>query len=348
VVVRVLRGERRSARRWESWLVACAVGVTGLLVLHSAVPNGVGRVGSLLETFLPWLGVAVPLLACVALLKRSAVGLLACLPPALAWLWLFGGLWFASPPESYDLTVVQHNVADDDSDPSGTAGALLATRAGLVAVQELTPAARPAYEDVLGASHPHRAVHGTVGLWSAYPLSDVRAVDIRPEGFPDSWRRGLRATVAAPEGEVAVYVVHLPSIRIGATGLASAARDESAALLGARIADDPADRLLVVGDLNGTVRDRGLDPLTSQLSGPASGFAFSWPASLPVARIDHVLGKGVEVTEVSALDATGSDHLPVVGRVRLGQASGQVLPHAGAYGCIADAWRTREINSPAA
>jgi vancomycin resistance protein VanJ len=117
-----------------------------------------------------------------------------------------------------------------------------------------------------------------------------------------------------------VYVVHLPSIRLGASGFASAARDESAALLGARIAADPADRLLVVGDLNGTVQDRGLDPLTSRLDVPASGFAFSWPASLPVARIDQVLGRGAVVTEVSSLDATGSDHLPVVGRVRLGQA----------------------------
>ncbi|ELP62827.1 endonuclease/exonuclease/phosphatase family protein [Streptomyces turgidiscabies] len=314
----IVRRDRQSRGLWEYGLVACAVGVTGLLALHSVVPNRVGRLGSALETFLPWLGVAVPFLGCLALVKRSAGGLVACLLPALAWLWLFGGLWFASSSDSSDLTVVQHNIADDNSDPPGTAQALLATGADLVAVQELTPAARPVYEDVLGASHPHRAVHGTVGLWSSYPLTDVRTVDIRPAGFPDSWQRGLRATVAAPEGAVAVYVVHLPSIRLGANGFASAARDESAALLGARIADDPAVRLLVVGDLNGTVQDRGLDPLTSQLGTPDSGFAFSWPASLPVARIDQVLGRGVVVTEVSALDATGSDHLPVFGRVRLG------------------------------
>jgi vancomycin resistance protein VanJ len=112
-------------------------------------------------------------------------------------------------------------------------------------------------------------------------------------------------------------VVHLPSVRLGPTGLASAARDESAALLGARIADDPAERLLVVGDLNGTVQDRGLAPLTSQLHAPPMGFAFSWPAALPVARIDQVLGRNAEVTEVTALEATGSDHLPVLGRVLL-------------------------------
>lgn len=309
---------RRSVRRWEYWLIGCAVGVAALLALHSFVPNHLGRLGSALETFLPWLGPAIPLLACLALIRRSAWGLLACLVPTLAWLWLFGGLWFVSGSGSYDLSVVQHNVADDNSDPAGTARALLATRAELVAVEELTPEARPSYESVLGASHPYRAVHGTVGLWSAYPLSDVRAVDIRPAGFPDGWQRGLRATVAAPDGEIAVYVVHLPSIRLGAGGFASAARDESAGLLGARIEDEPADRLLVVGDFNGTVQDRGLHPVTSQLTAPDSGFAFSWPASLPVARIDQVLGRGVEVTEVTARESTGSDHLPVVGRVRLG------------------------------
>ncbi|MET9393491.1 endonuclease/exonuclease/phosphatase family protein [Streptomyces sp. NPDC006624] len=306
---------RRGAR--DAWPAAGALGVAGLLVLHSAVPNGAGRAGSLLETFLPWLGAAVPVLVCLSVVLRSTPGLVACLAPALAWLWLFGGLWFASPPGAHDLTVVQHNVADDNADPSGTARALRATRAGLVAVQELTPAARPAYEDVLGASHPHRAFHGTVGLWSAWPLSDVRPVDIRPEGFPRSWRRGLRATVAAPGGRVAVYVVHLPSVRLGVTGLAAGPRDGSAALLGARIAADPAERLLVAGDLNGTLDDRGLGPLTSRLDAPESGFAFSWPAALPVARIDQVLGRGVDVTEVAALDTTGSDHLPVLARVLL-------------------------------
>ncbi|MFE9027838.1 endonuclease/exonuclease/phosphatase family protein [Streptomyces iakyrus] len=304
-------------RSWDIWLVSGALGVAGLLALHSAVPNGIGRLGSLLETFLPWLGAAVPVLACAALVVRSWAGLLACLAPGAVWLWMFGGVWFSSPPGRHDLTVVQHNVADDNADPAGTARALLATRARLIAVEELTPAARPAYQGVLGASHPHRALHGTVGLWSAYPLSDVRPVDIRPAGFPESWRRALRATVSAPGGRVAVYVVHLPSVRLGPAGLASAARDESAALLGARIAADPAGRLLVMGDLNGTVQDRGLSPLTSRLHAPPSGFAFSWPAGLPVARIDQVLARGAEVTEVSALEATGSDHLPVLGRVLL-------------------------------
>jgi vancomycin resistance protein VanJ len=38
---------------WDAWLVSGAAGVAAARALHSAVPNGVGRLGSLLETFLP-------------------------------------------------------------------------------------------------------------------------------------------------------------------------------------------------------------------------------------------------------------------------------------------------------
>jgi vancomycin resistance protein VanJ len=71
---------------WDAWLVSGAAGVAAARALHSAVPNGVGRLGSLLETFLPWLGVAVPVLGCLALPKRSRAGLLACLVPLAVWL----------------------------------------------------------------------------------------------------------------------------------------------------------------------------------------------------------------------------------------------------------------------
>lgn len=56
------------------------MGAVGLPALHSAVPNGAGRLGSLLETFLPWPGTAVPPLGCLAVLKRSVTGPLACVP----------------------------------------------------------------------------------------------------------------------------------------------------------------------------------------------------------------------------------------------------------------------------
>ncbi|MEK8145453.1 endonuclease/exonuclease/phosphatase family protein [Streptomyces sp. M10(2022)] len=114
-----------------------------------------------------------------------------------------------------------------------------------------------------------------------------------------------------------MYVAHLPSTRLGLRdGFRSALRDESAALLGAAIAAERLDEVILLGDLNGTVDDRGLDPLTSRMTWADSGFAFSWPATFPVARIDQIMTRAATVTKVWSLPATGSDHLPVAAHIR--------------------------------
>ncbi|MFF4099550.1 endonuclease/exonuclease/phosphatase family protein [Streptomyces sp. NPDC001903] len=322
------RGAGRWRRRWrrpEQWswrgrgrvLAGLAVLAACLQAFHGAVPDGLpGRPGSLLETFLPWLGPAAPVLAALALLRRSAVAALAALLPAAAWLGLFGGHLLPCGDGASDLLAVQHNVSDENPDPAGTARALAAAGADLLALEELTPAALPTYAAVLAPRYPYHAVVGTVGLWSKHPLADVRPVDIRPTGVGEGWDRGLRATARTPRGEVAVYVAHLPSLRLSpAHGFGSARRDESAVLLGAAIAAEPTEPLILLGDLNGTVDDRGLDPVTSRMDPPSRDFAFSWPASLPLARIDQVLTRSASVTRIRSLPATGSDHLPVAARI---------------------------------
>ncbi|WP_069171310.1 endonuclease/exonuclease/phosphatase family protein [Streptomyces griseus] len=322
------KGPARRGWRQGRVLALLAVLVACLLVFHGAVPQTPGRMGSLLETFLPWLGLAVPVLLVLALVRRSYLATAALALPVAAWTALFGGLVFSHEGIPRDgsspgdgpaprLTVVQHNVSDVNPDPAATARALAAVGADLVALEELTPSALPAFEAALAADHPHHATRGTVGLWSAYPLTDVRLVDIRPRGVGEGWNRGLRATARTPWGEVAVHVAHLPSVRLGpADGFSSALRDESAVLLGEAVAAERLDRVVLLGDLNSTVDDRGLAPVVSRMSVPASGFAFSWPASLPVARIDQVLTRSATVTGIRSLPATGSDHLPVTARIR--------------------------------
>lgn len=286
------------------------------------MPNTPGRIGSLLETFLPWLGLAVPILLGLALLRRSTVALVALLLPTAAWLGQFGGLLLPAagpdgPGGRPDLVAVQHNVSDENPDPARTARALAAGRPDLIALEELTPAALPAFTGALAAEYPHHTTHGTVGLWSKYPLTDVRPVDIRPAGLGPDWNRALRVTAGTPRGPVAVYVAHLPSLRLGPAGLGSARRDESAALLGAVLTAEPADRVVLLGDLNGTVDDRRLAPLlAARLHAPESGFAFSWPAAFPLARIDQVLARSGTVTRVRTLPRTGSDHLPIRADIR--------------------------------
>jgi vancomycin resistance protein VanJ len=283
------------------------------------VPNTVGRPGSLLQTFLPWLGLTVPVLLGLAWWRRSAVASLALLLPVAAWLSVFGDLLPSSADRSPpDLTAVQHNVSDVNPDPAGTARALMRTGADLIALEEVTPAALPAFVAALGPDYPHRATRGTVGLWSKYPLTDVRQVDIKPSGIGAGWDRGLRATAATPRGAAAVYVAHLPSVRLGLrNGFSSAWRDESAELLGAAIAAERLDTVILLGDLNSTVDDRGLAPVSSRMDVAGSGFAFSWPARLPVARIDQIMARSATVTKVWSLPATGSDHLPIAAHIRL-------------------------------
>ncbi|WP_347814611.1 endonuclease/exonuclease/phosphatase family protein [Streptomyces sp. Tu 3180] len=300
-------------------VAALAVVTAGLLAFHRAVPNSVGRAGSLLESFLPWLGLVVVGLLVPALLRRSAAALVALLLPVAAWTHLFGGLLLPeAEPGTRDLVVVQHNVSDDNPDPAGTARALAAARPDLIALQELVPRALPVYARTLAPHYPYHAVRGTVGLWSKHPLTGTRPLDIRPRGITADWNRGLRTAVSTPHGDFAAYVAHLPSVRVGASGLASSRRDESAGLLGAAVAAEDLRTVVLLGDLNGTVDDRGLAPVTSRMKGAERGFALSFPAAFPLARIDQVMARSATVGHIRALPATGSDHLPVAARITLG------------------------------
>ncbi|WP_323186795.1 endonuclease/exonuclease/phosphatase family protein [Streptomyces sp. NBC_00878] len=289
----------------------------GLLVFHSAVPNAVGRLGSLLETFLPWLGLAVPLLLVLALLRRSAIALVALLVPVAVWGTLFGGPLLSEEDRgAHDILAVQHNVSDENDDPAGTARALIGAAPDVIALEELTSPALRVYESALAADYPHHAVEGTVGLWSRYPLSDIRPLDIKPAGIGEGWNRGLRSTARTPRGDVAVYVAHLPSVRIRWNGFSSGWRDESADLLGEAVAAEKQNRVILLGDLNSTVDDRGLAPVTSQMDSVGRDFAFSWPRALPVSRIDQVMTRSMTVTHIRTLPATGSDHLPIAAGIR--------------------------------
>ncbi|WP_328560116.1 endonuclease/exonuclease/phosphatase family protein [Streptomyces coelicoflavus] len=316
---RAVSGWRGDRRIWRRGLVTAAVAIllSGVMAAHSHIPNAIGNLGSLTETFLPWFGLLIPVLLAIALVRKSATALIALVLPVSVWLNLFGGLLFDKTGSGGDLTVATHNVNADNADPAGTARAVAAAGADVLALEELKASAVPTYEKALEVKYPHHAVVGTVGLWSKYPVSGVKAVDIEL-----GWKRAMRATVATPSGPIAVYVAHLPSVRVKLeAGFTARQRDKSADALGEAIADEKLPRKILLGDLNGTMNDRSLTAITSQLRSPqgavGDGFGFSWPASFPMARIDQILVTGVEPMTSWTLPATGSDHLPIAARVKV-------------------------------
>ncbi|MFF2012465.1 endonuclease/exonuclease/phosphatase family protein [Streptomyces sp. NPDC058195] len=298
-------------------LACCSVLLTLVLAFHARIPNAIGNLGSLSETFLPWFGLFVPLLLVLGLVRRSATALIALLLPVVVWFNAFGGLLTDKSGSGGDLTVATHNVNADNSDPAGTARKVAASGADIIALAELPSGKVARYEAALADRYQYHSVQGTVGLWSKYPLRSTRPVDIKM-----GWTRAMRTTVTTPKGEIAVYVAHLPSVRVKLhAGFTANQRDDSVDALGEAIADERLDRVIVLGDLNGTMNDRALNGVSSQLrstqGAAGDGFGFSWPASFPMARIDQILVRDIEPVSSWTLERTESDHLPIAARVEL-------------------------------
>ncbi len=313
---------------WKRGLVLAALALLlGLfMLLHAEIPNRIGNLGSLVETFLPWFGLFIPMLLVGALWRRSAAAVVALMLPVTVWLNLFGGLLGDKSQPDSDLTLASHNVGADNPQPASTARELAASGADVLALEEITEQARGTYEKGLAKAYPYHTVQGTVGLWSKLPLSDSQPVDIKqdvgpladtkPADVKMADNRALRTTVATDQGPLAVYVAHLGSVRVNPrAGFWTDSRDRNAQALGEAVAAEPHERVVLLGDLNGTMDDRAFDGITSRLrsvqDAAGDGFGFTWPARFPVARIDQILVRGVEPESSWVLPATGSDHLPV-------------------------------------
>ncbi|MCA5893669.1 endonuclease/exonuclease/phosphatase family protein [Isoptericola sp. NEAU-Y5] len=313
---------RRPGTAWTRglFLAVLALGVAVLLLGgHRRLPDA-GGLASLAGTFLPWLGLVLVAVLLGAALRRSATAALAAVAAAGVWIWVCGPLQAEplAPRGGQGLVVVQHNVADTNTDPDRTAQVLLASQPDVVTLVEVTPALAGAFTAAFGDDLPHHAVQGTVGVWSRHPLTGAEPVDLRPTSVDASWDRGLRVTVDLEKGpDPRVYAVHLPSVRFGSAGLESELRDESVGRLAAVLADDDARALVVAGDLNATVDDRALEPVLAHVAAAPATLGFTFPASAPAVRIDHVLARGAVVTGVDVLVRTASDHLPVAATVAL-------------------------------
>ncbi|RSN15895.1 hypothetical protein DMB42_03725 [Nonomuraea sp. WAC 01424] len=288
-------------------IVSAVVALT--LAGHQLIP-ALGGFTPVLESLLPWMGLAVPLLLLLAVLARSRAAALAAAVPGLVWAALFGSTVLATPPGGpSDLSVGTVNVGVRNS-ASGEAVKAIAEDLGLLAAQELTPGG-PAAKQLNKMFRYHYTV-STVGLWSRYPVSETSPLDV---GM--GWPRALRAVVSTPKGKVTVYVMHLASARPGHT----ASRDASLAHARKLVDADPSKRVLLLGDLNTATTDRGMHgltpPLTDAQSAAGDGFGFTWPSEFPITRPDHILFRGMTATSAGVAPATGSDHRAAIASLRL-------------------------------
>ncbi|MEC3918904.1 endonuclease/exonuclease/phosphatase family protein [Nocardia sp. CDC160] len=287
--------------------VAAAALLTVLLAAHDRIPDAFG-LGVALDTAAPWLIAPVPVLAVVAVLCRRPAGAAAFIAPLLVWAYTFGSWWAptaaaTAPSSSGTVKVVSQNLFADNPSPVSTARALVATNADLIAVQEFAGADRPPIQRILDAAYPYHEERGTVALWSRYPTSDTTTADV---GI--GWQRGLRTHVDTPYGDLVVYVVHLPSIRPADT----ATRNEGLKVLSRQLSTERAPHVLVAGDFNTATTDRHWASFApgytdAQLI-PGSGPGFTWPSTFPLARLDHLLVRGLHPVTASVQRVPGPDH----------------------------------------
>ncbi|WP_244515724.1 endonuclease/exonuclease/phosphatase family protein [Actinopolyspora xinjiangensis] len=292
--------------RVRDTVVAGLAGLVSVVLLcHHLLPNPMG-IGTLLDSFVPWVGLAVPLVALPASLARCRAAVLL-LVPALVWGLVFGPSVLPSGRSGNGgVRVLTQNLYASNTAPRATLRDVSRAEADIVGLQEITAGTRQVAIETLRERYPHHTTMGTVGLWSRYRLTDVRPVDL---GL--GWTRAVRATAHTPEGPMVVYVAHLPSLRPDSVEQ----RDKGLRRLGAAVAEEPVEDVVLLGDLNTASTDRALRSLTTRLPNEAgevtSGFGFTWPAAFPAVRLDHVLSRGTSVIDAEVVDTRGSDHRAV-------------------------------------
>ncbi|WP_052703270.1 endonuclease/exonuclease/phosphatase family protein [Microbacterium sp. SA39] len=277
-----------------------------------------GLVGTAAAALLPWSGAALALVAVLALFLARRV-LLLLLVPALVWaLAMFPSLpgVGASPPtDAAALTIVSQNVRAHSGGAAASAGELAALGADVIAMAELDADSLTVAREALASEYPHAAAVGTVGIWSRFPIDDVQ-----PLALGLDWKRALRAQVQTPSGTVAVYVMHAASVRPGE----QQGRDAMLAGIAEAAASDPAEAIIVVGDFNAASADPALGAIRSELTWvrPTDGtLGLSWPAAVPLVRIDHVFVRGLDVERSTTQRAGSSDHLATVTTVSIPSAT---------------------------
>ncbi|WP_157436555.1 endonuclease/exonuclease/phosphatase family protein [Actinospica robiniae] len=334
------RRRRGSSMRRQTSTAIAVLGWLGVsfLVLHRYLPD-VGGLGSLLETWLPWLALPILVLLAAAGIVHTRRALIATLAAALVWTALYGpSLLPRGSSAPAKLHIFSEDVNGITAEAKASSTAALAENADVVALEDLyAGVAQSSAVSALNAGYKYHVTEYGFGLWSRYPISAVSPVSVGTTDGDSSVSLGvqsakmaaaatgtpligaLKATLTVPDGKpLTVFLVHLPQPVLGNSGFAKA-RDAAFTGFVTMLKADTSPRLAVIGVLNVAATDRQFSQLTKGLGlrsaqqAAGSGFGFTWPAEFPIVRLDDVLTRGLQPLRSSVLPsiAGGQAHLPI-------------------------------------
>lgn len=282
------------------------------LLLHHLLPTRAG-IALVVESLLPWTGVFLALVLLMALIRFSALSAVGFLVPAVVWAGMFGPpLLPGGDDKSSDLTVATQNVGARLPQPTATARNIIEADPDILTIQELESLSGKIIHEELDSAFPHSRVVDTIGVWSKWPISKPEEVDLGLQ-----WPRAFASTISTDHGDIRFYAVHMPSVRPGHEAMRNAAMRRLATTVSA----DPAEHVIVAGDLNTASSDRKFStlvpPLKDTRTEARGGFGFTWPGVFPVTRLDHILYRGFDATSDEVLGRGTSDHRAVVAGLNL-------------------------------
>ena len=327
----------RMRRQTSAGIVVLSCFAASFLVLHRFLPD-VGGVGSLLETWLPWVGVPVLVLLIAAAVVHTRTALIVTFAAALVWTALYGPTMLPrGSSAAAQLRIFSEDVNGEAREATAAGTMAIAQHAGIVALEDMYSSVSESNAvNALNAAYPNHVTQYEFGLWSAYPILNVQPIALGTTQSAQSLSVGsdsaglaasasavpvigaLKATLSTPDGPLTVYLVHLPQPVLGDQGFAKS-RDQALTQFAKVLKADNSARLAVIGDINVAATDRQFsqlarsDSLTSAQQAVGSGFGFTWPAEFPIVRLDDVLTRGLQPLRSVVLPsiAKGQTHLPI-------------------------------------
>ena len=276
----------------------------------------------------------IPVLGLLALARRSPRAAIWLLLPLLLFVGEYAPDFLPKrdSPTGRPLRVLTANLHVENASAERVAGAFLAEKPDVIAVQELGGRVAPALSELLSREYPHQALYpralpSGMGIFSRYPVLSTALDEMAPGSCSCQ-----AASLDFAGRPIAVLNVHPapPSIRYAhplgvglPIGLDPGFHEESLRVILDR-ADAAREPLLVVGDLNLADRQPFYRVFSRQLGDAHReagwGLGYTYPSDgayglplFPLARIDYVLhDRAWAASSVTVRATPGSDHRSVV------------------------------------